>query len=440
MDDMQKRILDIIDEHQDEIIDFVWDLYDKGEPGFREFETSKKVISFFEKYNIPYKKQLAITGVKGKLVCGEKNDVKKVNVAVLGELDGVACKAHPHANKQNGISHTCGHNIQLGALIGTLIALSDPQIKQSLDGTVTFFAVPSEEFSDLDYKSELIKEGKLRYGGGKSELIGLGEFDDVDMAITTHLHMTDEHSDVMVGFNTTNGFISKLITYSGKASHAAIAPHKGVNALSAANIGFNALSFQRETFKDSDHVRVHPIILKGGTAVNAVPDEVILETQVRAKTMSALMDASHKTNRAFEAGAHAMGAQLEIKDFAGYLPVLPLEIQKPLFDAGQVLKENGASVTLFDIHTHNPASTDAGDLSHIMPLLGFTTGNFDGALHSKEFTITDKQKAYIIPAKMMALTVYNLLKDNAVQAHEILEHFYPALTKQEYIDYMDSFK
>lgn len=61
-----------------------------------------------------------------------------------------------------------------------------------------------------------------------------------------------------------NGFVSKVIRYKGVAAHAAGAPHLGVNALNAASLGLSALAYQRETFRDNDHVRIHPIITKGG--------------------------------------------------------------------------------------------------------------------------------------------------------------------------------
>ena len=44
-------------------------------------------------------------------------------------------------------------------------------------------AVPAEEFVDVEYKAQLMKDGKLGYGGGKCELIRVGAFDDVDIAL-----------------------------------------------------------------------------------------------------------------------------------------------------------------------------------------------------------------------------------------------------------------
>ena len=76
-----------------------------------------------------------------------------------------------------------------------------------------------------------------------------------------------------------------------------------MNALSAASLGLQALGLNRETFRDEDCVRVHPIITKGGNLVNVIPDEIVIETLVRAKTIEAFTDAAKKTDRSFQAGA-----------------------------------------------------------------------------------------------------------------------------------------
>ncbi len=55
----------------------------------------------------------------------------------------------------------------------------------------------------------------------------------------------------------------------------------GINALNAAMMAMTAINFNRETFRDEDSIRVHPIITKGGEAVSAVPADVRMETFVR---------------------------------------------------------------------------------------------------------------------------------------------------------------
>ena len=430
MDVIEKLIVDTIDGHADELIRLGEELYGTGEPGFREFCTSEKVAEFLKKLGFSPRTELAVTGVKASL--GKSG----VNVAVIGELDGISCPSHEFANPENGISHTCGHHSQLVAMMGTAIAASVSEIKNSLDGNVTFFAVPSEEFTDVEYKNKLVKQGKIKFRGGKSELVRMGEFDDIHIALTHHLHMVDTNEDVLLGYNTTNGFVAKEIKYKGKASHAAISPDKGVNALNAAALGMSALAYQRETFRDTDYVRVHAIITKGGHMVNVVPEEVCLEAQVRAKTMSALQDALKKTDRSFKAGASAIGAHITIKDIPGYLPILETPVPKAMIDAGRALKDE-VHIGLRNPLIHNGASTDVGDLSHLMPTLGFTTGGFTGNLHSDTFTVTDKYKMYVLPAKIMALTVYHLLKNEAAEATSIMGMFPQHLTKQEYLEYME---
>ena len=64
----------------------------------------------------------------------------------------------------------------------------------------------------------------------------------------------------------------------------------------------------RETFVDSDHIRVHPIITKGGFVVNQVPEIVTMETFVRGSSIEAIKNANLKVDNALRAGAMAVGA------------------------------------------------------------------------------------------------------------------------------------
>jgi len=94
----------------------------------------------------------------------------------------------------------------------------------------------------------------------------------------------------------------------------------GVNALNAANIAMSAIDAQRGTFKDSDAVRVHYFITKGGDAANTVPNEVRMEMIIRAASVEAVKDASMKVDRALRGGAMALGAEVAIENITGCLP------------------------------------------------------------------------------------------------------------------------
>ena len=45
MDQTEKLILEAIDQHRDEIIEFARDIYDHGELGYKEFNTAEKFIN-----------------------------------------------------------------------------------------------------------------------------------------------------------------------------------------------------------------------------------------------------------------------------------------------------------------------------------------------------------------------------------------------------------
>ena len=155
---------------------------------------------------------------------------------------------------------------------------------QYLDGDVVLFAVPAEECIEIEYRSELRDRGKIKYFGGKEQLIAEGGFDDIDAAMQMHVNRTDDPcGDIQIGGNC-NGFITKLIEYHGKAAHAAGAPHLGINALNAAMLGIMGVNAIRETFREQDCVRFHPIITSGGDLVNVIPDLV----RMAARTMSAV--------------------------------------------------------------------------------------------------------------------------------------------------------
>jgi metal-dependent amidase/aminoacylase/carboxypeptidase family protein len=249
--------------------------------------------------------------------------------------------------------------------------------------------------------------------------------------------MVPTESDILLGNNSSNGTIGKTITIKGVAAHAAAAPHKGVNALNAASLGLSALGMLRETFEEKDYIRVHGVIKKGGTTVNVVPDEVVVEFMVRSKYIDVMLDTSDKVDRIFNGCAAALGAKCEIRNYLGKLPVIETPPCSSLHDAAACLSQE-ASVSDIIINTHNAASTDVGDFTHIMPVVNFTHGGFEGALHSADNKVTDENKAYIIPAKLAALTVYHLLKDNAAGADEVIKEFKSKLTKAEYLKYVNT--
>ena len=187
-------------------------------------------------------------------------------------------------------------------------------------------------------------------------------------------------------------------------------------------------------------MRVHPIMTKGGDLVNVIPNEAIIETLVRANNTKAILDASEKTDRAFLAGAVAVGAKVEIETMPGYLPTIPVDAPEELVEAAKLAAGDKYNVNVVDAtSTPSGGSTDVGDVQHLQPVFTFNTGGAVGSgLHSVDFDVNDEELAYIVTAKIFALTAYRLLKGGAAAAKKLVDDYKPIFTKQEYIDFMES--
>ncbi len=274
-------------------------------------------------------------------------------------------------------------------------------------------AVPAEEYVQIGFRNEMVKRKILHSLGGKQQLIAEKAFDDIDLAMMVHAEAGENR---VVTEGKSLGFIAKDIRFIGSAAHAGGAPWDGVNALNAASLAIQAIHSLRETFRDEDQVRVHPIITKGGDTVNTVPADVRMECFVRAGNWSAMIKANEQVNRALRGASYALGAEVEIDDLPGYLPM----IQNP--EMSRIFAENAKNL-LPDVprFTGLPfsGSTDMGDLAWLMPAIQPTVGGFSGKLHGADFQLSDPELGCIAPAKLMAMTVIDLLADNAAAAKQI---------------------
>lgn len=428
-EDVKARICEAIDRRRDQICRIGDHIMVNPELGFKEFETAKLVAQTMDEFGVPCETELAITGVKGVL----KGKKPGPTVAIIGELDSLLVSDHPQAHSDTGAAHACGHNAQIAGLMGAMMGIVDTKAVDELAGTVVFFAVPAEEYVEVEYRMDLVKAGKLSFLGGKPELIKLGHFDDIDMAIMIHTHSDSEMPKTAVSASS-NGFVAKMIRFVGKAAHAGGAPHKGINALSAAQIALNAIQAQRETFQDQDAIRVHPVITKGGDLVNVVPAEVCMETYVRGRTAEAILDANAKVDRALRAGALAMGAQVEIETLPGYMPLKNNEKLSHLF---KVNSQNLFGAEEFCEVGHRTGSTDMGDLSHVMPALHPYMSGASGPGHSVDWHISDKEMGYIGPAKALANMVVDLLHGDAIEAQKVLDGYEPEMSKAAFLKFQN---
>lgn len=425
-DDLKRRVYAAIDRRTDDIVRLGETIRAHPELGFKEFRTARLVEDTLRGLGLAPRGGLAITGVRAD-AAGKGGDGP--TFALLGELDALVVSGHPEADAQSGAAHACGHNAQVAGLLGAAMGLTESGVLDHLAGRVVFFAVPAEEYGDIEWRVSQARAGKLEFLGGKPELLRLGHFDDVDLAMM--IHTTSRAEDGRAGVAASNnGCIVKTVRYLGRAAHAGGAPHMGVNALYAAQIGLAAINALRETFRDEDTIRVHPIITHGGSQVNVIPAEVRLETYVRGKTVQAILDANVKVDRALRAGALALGARVEIETLPGYMPLACDPTMTRLF------RETASALVGAEHYReigHRTGSTDMGDLGQVMPVMHPYMGGARGTGHAADYEIVDRPLAYVAPAKALAAMAVDLLADGARGAREILAGAPPPMTREQYL-------
>ncbi|MBI82261.1 MAG: amidohydrolase [Planctomycetaceae bacterium] len=428
---LKRQVCEAIDQRRQRIIGVGESIMDAPELGFKEQRTAGLVQEVFDEAGLSYESGLALTGVKAVL----RGKRPGPTVALMGELDALQVPGHPRADRQTQAAHACGHNAQIAGLMGAALGLTSSGIAEELAGNVIFLAVPAEEYVEIGYRLGLVRGGKTSFLCGKQELISLGHFDDIDMAVMIHTKSPgDEGGTHGVGLSS-NGFLAKTVVFHGRAAHAGGAPEQGINALNAAQLALSAINAHRETFRDQDCVRVHPIITKGGDLVNVIPSEVRLETYVRGKNNEAIHDAARRVDQSLKGAALAMGCRVEIDTVPGNMPLCNDTRLRDIF------RTNAATIFAasdYRDYSHGGGSTDAGDLSQLMPVLHPVMAGATGDAHSVDWHISDTENGYVAPAKTLAMMAVDLLHEDAKCARGILSENKPAMTKDQYLQQQKS--
>ncbi len=423
---LKNRVIEAIDDRAQEIMRIGDAIWKTPELGFKEFSTAELVKAKVHEMGWLTKSSIAVTGLKAYL-----KKQQSPTIGIIGELDAVRCPEHPESDPITGAVHACGHCAQVASMLGAGFGLADSGVIDELAGNIALLCVPAEEYIEIEFRRSLLSKGQIEFFGGKQEFIRLGAFDDINISLGTHSG-PELQGNLGIG-GSNNGFIGKLVRYIGLEAHAGGAPHQGVNALNAALLGLMGIHAQRETFREDDFIRIHPIITKGGEIVNNIPAEVRLETYVRGRTFNAITQANHKVNRALKAGASAVGAEVEIIEIPGYMPYQQAPELVELFRInGQTLVEKSEITN----EPHSTGSTDLGDVSCIMPTSSFKMGGCSGTAHGRTFKVNDKYLQYVLPAKLLAMTCIDLLSNNADEANKVITSFKSTIEKNRYMDAM----
>ena len=157
-ENIMKRLIEAADKHRDLILSAERHIWQNPETGYKEWKTSKYLEEKFESLGYTLTRAGNIPGFITELDTG----IPGPTLLILGELDSLICPNHPEADKETGAVHCCGHNAQCAALLGVAAALKEPGILDKFCGKIKLCAVPAEELLEIEFRSELRKNGKIK--------------------------------------------------------------------------------------------------------------------------------------------------------------------------------------------------------------------------------------------------------------------------------------
>jgi tripeptide aminopeptidase len=123
------------------------------------------------------------------------------------------------------------------------------------------------------------------------------------------------------------GFNLKII---GKSSHSGIAPEKGINSIKIACNAIAEIEFGRIGHDTTANIG----IIKGGTAVNVVPELTQIEGEVRSGNLEKVVSKLDEIKNKFESNAFLHGGRIEFNykwDFKPYKIENTSEVYKTIF-------------------------------------------------------------------------------------------------------------
>ena len=288
------------------------------------------------------------------------------------------------------IGHACGHNIIAASAVGTALALAE--VADELGLTVALLGTPAEEA-----------------GGGKALLLQAGTFDDVAVAVMVHPGPAD------IAGARSLALSEAVVNYRGKESHAAVAPHLGLNAADAVTVAQVAIGLLRQQLAPGQ--MTHGIVTNGGQAVNVIPGHATLQYAMRALDSDSLRELEGRMFACFAAGALATGCEYEINQPAP--PYAELNPDPWLADVCRdEMRRLGREPVAPEYETRLPmGSTDMGNVTKVLPgihpVIGVDAGG--ATVHQRAFAAAaagpSADRAVVDGAIMLARTVVHLAQD-----------------------------
>lgn len=415
----KKKIIDALDAKKDHYTTIAKTLWENPELGYLEENSSALLQEELKKEGFTIETGVARIPTAFTATYGSGSPV----IGVLGEFDalpGMSQDAVPFRKERvvGAPGQACGHHLFGTGSLAAAIATKDYLKSTGKSGTVRFYGTPAEEG-----------------GSGKVYMVRAGLFDDVDAIVSWHA------GDKNTANPSTNlATISGKFRFTGKSSHAAMAPELGRSALDGVEGMNDLVNMLRE--HTTEPTRIHYVITKGGDAPNIVPKEAEVYYVIRHSNRLEVKAVWDRVVKAAQGAAIGTETEMTYEIIGGTYERLPNEALEKLLHANMTLV-GGVEYTPEDVafaeeiqktlgapkpiesagqiqpmeFTYGKASADTGDVSWNTPTGAVTTATWvpGTPAHSWQAVAAGGTdigfKGMMVAAKTMALTAMDLFKN-----------------------------
>ncbi|WP_252224027.1 MULTISPECIES: amidohydrolase [unclassified Clostridium] len=256
------KLLEKIDNLEEELINLYHILHQNPELSNEEFETTNMIKKLLQEVDI----DILHTDLKTGLIAEVKGNPNGPIVAIRCDIDALPIKEESvlsYKSKNNGKMHACGHDFHMAAILGAAYLIKKSQ--RDLIGTVKFIFEPSEESSK-----------------GAKKIIDTGALDDVEAIFGLHNVPNLDVGIIGIKSGAMTAAVDRFeIKISGIGSHAA-KPEKSIDPIIISSNIINALQtiISRNVSPINDAL-LSITHIESGNSWNIIPDYAYMEGTVR---------------------------------------------------------------------------------------------------------------------------------------------------------------
>ncbi len=332
------QLIDFSPELLDEIKNIRRDIHAHPEMAYEEKRTSELVAKKLEENGIHVIRNIAITGVIGKI----KNGNGKQTIGLRADLDALPmaeANQFEHASRHAGKMHACGHDGHVAMLLGAAIHLSKTR---HFNGTVYFIFQPAEESH-----------------GGALRMMNEGVFNQYPVNAVFGMHNWPDYAEgefaVTAGpmMASSNTF---TLTIHGRGGHGAQPNHTIDPIMTAIQIAQSWQTIITRNKAPVDTAVLSITQIHAGSTFNVVPDQAVLTGTVRTFSTEVLDLIEKRMREIAEHVATAFHCQIEFKFQRNYPPLInheketliAIDVMESLVGENRVIKNATPTMTAED--------------------------------------------------------------------------------------------